>query len=455
MMHSNIFRSVFGVLLFACCCLLSTPTLGQSQQPLRTWKDSSGQFSIEAVFVRVVGKQVVLRRGDKKEITLPVAKLSRSDQQYIHNLSRPAHRQSAGRLDNNLKCVDLSDLTRDLPLKVMSSKKILRRSEAWEYSTWKPEARKDDTVGYPSLVHNDRGKNPDGKFYLYFAHHDPTSGIACAIADSIEGPYRKLKQVDASRDHSMVLVNPHFPGKQGDPSHYSSPSVVWNEDEQLWFMYFHYYNHFHRLWDEHADYPGGGNQMTALATSPDLSSHTWTIVEDKRVENVNIPKILPVLPTTKKQWMYGTSSYHAIQRLPTGEWLAFLRGTDTRGACSVGFARSKNGREWDLFPQNPMIRPKTGKDAALGIYRPGFIGYLGKDRGGKHKYLVVWSESRIGADVPKMRYGYTADFVTIIPDRRGYAKWPAGDGLISPWRVGNKLYLFAAKYLHVMQLPID
>jgi hypothetical protein len=304
------------------------------------------------------------------------------------------------------------------------------------------------------MVHNDRGKNPDGKYYLYYAHHDPTSGIACAVADSIEGPYHKLKKLDPQREHSLVLLNPHFPGKIGDPSHYSSPSVVWNEDEQLWFMYFHYYNHFHRLWEEHPDYPGGGNQMTALATSPDLSSHSWTVVEDKRTDKVNIPKIMPVIPTTTKPWMYGTSSYHSFQRLPTGEWLAFMRGTDVKGACSVGFARSQDGRKWNLFPENPMIRPKSGPDAELGIYRPGFIGYLGKDSAGKDKYLVVWAESRKGADVPKMRYGYTTDFIKIIPDRRGFAKWPGGDGLISTWRVDDKLYLFAAKYLHVMKLPV-
>ena len=101
-----------------------------------------------------------------------------------------------------------------------------------------------------------------------------------------------------------------------------------------------------------------------------------------------------------------------------------------------------------------MIRPKAGQDAELGIYRPAFIGYLGKDPAGKRKYLVVWAESRKGADVPKIRYGYTTDFVKITPDPRGFAKWPGGDGLISTWRVDDKLYLFAAKYLHVMKLPV-
>jgi sulfatase modifying factor 1 len=50
---------------------------------LRTWKDSTGQFSIQATFVRVNGDQVVLQGIDKKEISLPLAKLSTADQQYV------------------------------------------------------------------------------------------------------------------------------------------------------------------------------------------------------------------------------------------------------------------------------------------------------------------------------------------------------------------------------------
>ena len=205
------------VLLVACSLLIQASAVGQAPQPVRTWKDASGQFSIEAVFVRVQGGQVVLRRANKQELMVPLAKLSPADQQYVRKLMPPVPRQTDGRLDNNLKCVDLSDMKGQLPLDVVSSKKILVRTEPWEYSTWTVAARKDDTVGYPSMVHNDRGKNPDGKYYLYYAHHDPTSGIACAVADSIEGPYHKLKKLDPQREHSLVLVNPHFPGKIGDP----------------------------------------------------------------------------------------------------------------------------------------------------------------------------------------------------------------------------------------------
>ena len=50
---------------------------------LRTWRDSTGQFSIQATFVRVNGDLVILQGIDKKEITLPATKLSAADQQYV------------------------------------------------------------------------------------------------------------------------------------------------------------------------------------------------------------------------------------------------------------------------------------------------------------------------------------------------------------------------------------
>jgi WD40 repeat protein len=50
---------------------------------LRTWKDSTGQFSVEAVFVRVSGNQVVLRRSNKEEFKVPLENLSPTDRQYV------------------------------------------------------------------------------------------------------------------------------------------------------------------------------------------------------------------------------------------------------------------------------------------------------------------------------------------------------------------------------------
>jgi hypothetical protein len=63
--------------------VIKRPSPSNSKPGLRTWKDLTGQFSFQATFVRVNGDLVVLQGIDKKEISLPLAKLSAADQQYV------------------------------------------------------------------------------------------------------------------------------------------------------------------------------------------------------------------------------------------------------------------------------------------------------------------------------------------------------------------------------------
>ena len=67
-------------------------TGSNSQSPkIRIWKDLTGQFSIEATYVRVSTDQVVLRRSDNKKLLfVPLAKLSAADQQYVKAQLAPA-----------------------------------------------------------------------------------------------------------------------------------------------------------------------------------------------------------------------------------------------------------------------------------------------------------------------------------------------------------------------------
>ena len=81
-------------------------------------------------------------------------------------------------LDNNLKVVDLTDLTEALPLNVVATTQILWQTQDWEHSSlgnssW--PAGGHESLGFPAMVKNDHGQNPDGKYYLYYAHHDPMS----------------------------------------------------------------------------------------------------------------------------------------------------------------------------------------------------------------------------------------------------------------------------------------
>lgn len=58
-------------------------------------------------------------------------------------------------LDNNLKLVDLTDLESGFPLDVADKIQILSVTEEWERSAEKPPL---DSLGYPSIVKNDRGR---------------------------------------------------------------------------------------------------------------------------------------------------------------------------------------------------------------------------------------------------------------------------------------------------------
>jgi WD40 repeat protein len=49
----------------------------------RTWSDKSGKFKIEGTLVRIEGANAILLRSDKKEIPVPLDKLSDADQKYV------------------------------------------------------------------------------------------------------------------------------------------------------------------------------------------------------------------------------------------------------------------------------------------------------------------------------------------------------------------------------------
>ena len=351
-------------------------------------------------------------------------------------------------LNNNFQIVDLTDLEGDLPLDIVSTRQVLKQTEDWEHSTWKntnwPHGG-GDSVGYPSVVKNTEGINPDGKYYLYYAHHDPRSGIGVAVAESLTGPYLKNVKIPGRSDNQVVPSFHADSQDPDDPSHTSSPWVVWNQQKNIWCMYFHFFNHAH---GRSTNY-----QPTGMATTSDLASHQWSIVRDESAGTV--PPFLPVLPTTSKLWANEASSYNTVHRLPDGRWLAFVRGTANDGQPTrLGFAFSDDGQQFDYLEQNPILHAEDDGNGRKGVYRPGFIGYLGKNSLGENEYLLAWQESQPFDSDPRLIYGYTTDFHKIRRDERGYVPWKGNDGAVSAWREGNRLYLFAGKFLHEMKLPV-
>ena len=367
-----------------------------------------------------------------------------------------------------MNIVDLSDLNGDLPLDVNTTTQVLWKTEDWENPRWQnpgwPNTNGGDTVGFPSIVKNDQGPNADGKYYLFYSHHDPMSGIGVAVADSITGPF--IKNNVPGRSDNLVVPSFQYDNANwspDSPDHYSSPSVAWNEDHQQWHMYFHYFNHIR---------PDGPDfQLTALATASDLTSHNWT--PQTRASSPTTPNLVPVLPTASYcsigcgSWNNEASSYNVVSRLPAPlpgmaadqTWLAFIRGTPTSTSLpALGFATSSDGINWNHFSENPVIhQPSVGPGGfgeRPGVYRPAFIGYLGPNASGVHEYLAVWAESHFFDGGVQYIYARTTDFKSFTRDPRGFANWPGEDGPVSVHREGNSLYLFSKKSLHTMQLSV-
>ena len=53
----------------------------------RTWRDTTGKFSVEAKLVDVLDDSVRLEKADGKQLTVPLAKLSQADQEYVQAAS--------------------------------------------------------------------------------------------------------------------------------------------------------------------------------------------------------------------------------------------------------------------------------------------------------------------------------------------------------------------------------
>jgi SLA1 homology domain 1, SHD1 len=79
----------FSVFAVSFCVLFSTAS-AQLDKQATSWADSSGQFRIEATFVRLDGSNVILRKADGKEISVPLTRLSSESQKMAKEASRTA-----------------------------------------------------------------------------------------------------------------------------------------------------------------------------------------------------------------------------------------------------------------------------------------------------------------------------------------------------------------------------
>ena len=149
--------------------VMSLMTTQRLEADTRTWKDATGDFSLEAEFVSASDGKVKLEKADGSTIEVAISKLSSGDQAYIESLAEHGASDSA-------ESVPLNKLT-----------------------------------GKPKELANDDGKAAGKKSF--------PRGIAAAFKASAEGQYLTGVKVHASRygsvrapreDFVVTLCDPKF-----------------------------------------------------------------------------------------------------------------------------------------------------------------------------------------------------------------------------------------------------
>ena len=172
----------------------------------------------------------------------------------------------------------------------------------------------------PSVIRTDDLQKPLGRYYMYYAPHNPPGGICLAFADAPEGPW---KEYDANplihRDWQ-----PHY-----KVSHVSGPHAIWIEEEKKLFVYYH-----------------GENDVTRFASTRDGIHFQY--------EGVAF--------TTKLFDDVSEASYARMFRYTIpgkdNRYIALLMGNN-RGTRRIYLAWSKDGRRWEPR-QTPLVDPPPG-----------------------------------------------------------------------------------------------
>ena len=71
------------VLVLALALVVSQPAAGDAQSELRTWHSSDGNYAVRAALLDTDGQQVRLRKPDGSIVTVPLARLSAADREFL------------------------------------------------------------------------------------------------------------------------------------------------------------------------------------------------------------------------------------------------------------------------------------------------------------------------------------------------------------------------------------
>ena len=176
-----------------------------------------------------------------------------------------------------------------------------------------------DDVIFPSVIKTDKLEKPLGKYYMYYAPHNPPGGICLAYADKLEGPWKEYLPNPVIRN----VWEPHYKS-----SHVSGPHAIWIEAEKKLFVYYH-----------------GENDVTRFASTIDgiHFAYEGVAVDVKMFDRIS------------------EASYARIQRytIPGKDslYIMLLMGNNG-GTRKIYLAWSKDGRRWETR-RKPFLEPQT------------------------------------------------------------------------------------------------
>jgi predicted GH43/DUF377 family glycosyl hydrolase len=184
-----------------------------------------------------------------------------------------------------------------------------------------------DEIIFPQVVKaTDHIANPLGTYYLYYAPHDAPGGINLAYSDSLAGPWTEYEA-------NPLIANvwsPHY-----SVTHVSSPYMIWNDEAQKFYMYYH-----------------GENTTTRIASTTD---------------GINFTYVGRALGTSDYIGLTETSYAKVFKyTIPSknNTYIMLLMGNTTANKRNIYLAWSNDGLTWTA-QKNPLITSNSSEGTNL------------------------------------------------------------------------------------------
>ncbi len=253
---------------------------------------------------------------------------------------------------------------------------------------------------FPTIIRAaDYVANPLANYYLYAAPHNSAgsaiNGIALFYADTPDGPWTEYA--------GNPVVPNDWPPYHGWINHVSSPHVIWNEDAEQFYMYYH-----------------GGNTITRLATSTD---------------GINWVHYGPVVTTADFTGISEASYARVFEyKIPSknNKYIMMLMGNNG-GTRKIYLAWSNDGLNWTT-QHAPLISPGTGEGGQLSA--PTYFPWNGNHYVAYHSGAGNIHVTEVGAGFNLENHlGVLYDSTSGSPDE-GRAASPTF------YTTGTKMYMF-------------